>query len=83
MVKTVSTFEIKKRIEEFLTLVYFERVKLIIEKEGKPMAMIVPMESPLDKNKKRFDLRKFFGIWKDEKIEKEMRRFRKKFKVLS
>lgn len=81
MTKNISANEARTKFGELMNSVYYNGVDIIVERWGKPMVKIVPV----NKNKKG-NIKDLAGIWKGEdgeEIEKYAKKFRKETKILS
>ena len=65
-VKTVSATEAKLHLGQYLDEVYYGDQTVIVEKMGKQIAQIIPLEEKKEKNDKN-PWHDVFGMWKDKK----------------
>lgn len=81
MIKTVSAYEARTNFGELINLAYYNGYEVIVERMGKPMVKIIKADiSKEDLKKKALRLA---GVWKENKeIEKNMREFRKNFRLI-
>lgn len=52
MINTISATELKNKLSDVLNLVYYNETVTIVEKHGKPVAKIVPVDRPNKMSKK-------------------------------
>lgn len=65
MLKTVDTFEVKESLEKLLNEVVYKNDQIIIEKEGKAIAVIIsPSEYEVYKKQRKKDMEIFNEIRK-------------------
>lgn len=77
MKNTVSATELKNKVAEVLNEVYFRKTVAIVERYGKPIAKIVPMEERSREDIKRA-LKETFGSLPDFPDVTKFRRSRKR-----
>ena len=65
---TISATHLKNKIADVLNDVYFGRKTVIINRHGKPLVKIVPLEESAKRSKKNF--MKLAGVWKDVDADK-------------
>lgn len=75
---TISATELKNKISEVLNSVYYNKSVTIIEKHGKPIAKIVPVEDASKKTDLKTALNRTFGSLPDFPDVTKFRRSRKK-----
>lgn len=76
MTKTISAYKARVNFGELLNEVYYRGDEVIVERMGKPLVKIVPINSYPHKNN---DIFKLAGIWKDvdaAKLKKEIKTIR-------
>jgi len=80
MRKTVSAVEARQKLGEILNRVALKREEIIIERAGKRIARLLPVENELPRSKGKLDFRKAAGlgkeIWKDTDIDAYLRKER-------
>jgi prevent-host-death family protein len=80
MRKTVSAVEARQKLGEILNRVALKREEIIIERAGKRIARLLPVENELPRSKGKLDFRKAAGlgkeIWKDMDVDGYLRKER-------
>lgn len=80
MGKAISAVEARQKLGEILNRVALLREEIIIERAGKKIARLSPIESEEPRPKGKLDFRKAAGlgkeIWKDVDVEEYLRRER-------
>lgn len=81
MTTVISATELKNKVSEVLNTVYFNGIETIVEKYGKPIARIIPINDKARKMSKR-DVKRVldetFGILPDFPDVTKFRRSRRK-----
>ncbi|NCQ65981.1 MAG: hypothetical protein COZ34_03950 [Candidatus Pacebacteria bacterium CG_4_10_14_3_um_filter_34_15] len=71
--------DLKQNTSSIINSVFYTKTPIIIERHGKPMVKIIPLDEPDIKNSSiKEDLDKFFASIPDIEIVKSKRFFRKK-----
>lgn len=60
---TISAMEARKRFGEILNSAFYRGISTVIERKGKPIAKVVPIQN--DRIAPRKDFLAYAGIWKD------------------
>jgi prevent-host-death family protein len=80
MSQSVSAVEARQKLGEILNRVALRREEIIIERAGKQIARLSPIESEAPRPKGKLDFRKAAGlgkeIWKDVDVDVYLRRER-------
>jgi len=65
MSESISAVEARQKLGELLNRVALLRKEIIIERTGKKIARLSPIEDPPDRTKGRLDFRKSAGLGKE------------------
>lgn len=69
MSKSITAVEARQKLGELLNRVALRNEEFVIERAGKPLAKISPLDSNRNQSKARLDFRKAAGlgaeVWKD------------------
>ena len=80
MSKSVSAVEARQKLGEILNRVALRHEEIIIERAGKQIARLSPMENEAPRPKGKLDFRKAAGlgkeVWKDIDVDQYLRRER-------
>ena len=80
MRKSVSAVEARQKLGEILNRVALKREEIIIERAGKRIARLSPVENEVLRSKGKLDFRKAAGlgkeIWKDFDVDAYLRKER-------
>jgi prevent-host-death family protein len=80
MRKSVSAVEARQKLGEILNRVALKREEIIIERAGKRIARLSPVENEVLRSKGKLDFRKAAGlgkeIWKDVDVDAYLRKER-------
>ncbi len=83
MLQSVSAMEARKKFGELLNRVSLRREEIIIERAGKKIARLLPIEQQEQQHHGKMDFRKAAGlgreIWKDIDVDKYLRRERREW----
>lgn len=85
MKKVVSASEVRTKFGEIMNLAYYQGVEFIVEKMGKPVVKITKVEDSKNSLSRNELISRFAGVWSNEEvkeIKKNMRKFRKNFKLI-
>ncbi len=84
MIKRVSAYEARTKLGELINLVYYQGMEIVVERMGKPMAKLIPIDKA--SNKQPQQLLDLAGAWdnKDGQIIKQTaKRMRAKSKLIA
>lgn len=81
MTTVISATELKNKVSKIINEAYFKRETIIVEKHGKPMIKIMPIEEDREKKIKEA-LDKYCGIMPDFPDVTKFRRSRKRWPKL-
>lgn len=80
MSKSVSAVEVRQKLGEILNRVALRQEEIIIERAGKKIARLSPIENKARRSQGKLDFRKAAGIgkeiWKDTDVDAYLRRER-------
>jgi len=80
MGQSVSAVEARQKLGEILNRVSLRREEIIIERAGKKIARLLPIENEVRRSMGKLDFRKAAGlgkeIWKDVDVDTYLRRER-------
>ena len=80
MSKSVSAVEARQKLGEILNRVALRREEIIIERAGKKIARLSPIENEMPRSRGKLDFRKAAGlgeeIWKNIDVDAYLRRER-------
>ncbi len=80
MTESVSAVEARQRLGEILNRVALLRKEVVIERAGKKIARLSPIDEPPSRSRGRLDFRKAAGlgkeIWKDVDVDAYIRQER-------
>ncbi len=80
MSKSISAVEARQKLGEILNRVSLRREEIIIERAGKKIARLLPIENEVSRPRGKLDFRKAAGlgkeIWKDIDVDAYLRRER-------
>ena len=80
MRRSISAVEARQKLGELLNRVALRREEIIIERAGKKIARLLPIESKASRPRGKLDFRKAAGLgkgtWKDIDVDAYLRRER-------
>ena len=80
MSKSVSAVEARQKLGEILNRVALRREEIIIERAGKRIARLSPIENEVTRSRGKLDFRKAAGlgreVWQDVDVDAYLRRER-------
>jgi prevent-host-death family protein len=83
MSQSVSAVEARQKLGELLNRVALRREEIIIERAGKKIARLSPIENEVPRTRGKLDFRKAAGlgkeIWKDIDVDAYLRREREEW----
>jgi len=83
MRQSISAVEARQKLGEILNRVALRREEIIIERAGKKIARLLPIENKASRPRGKLDFRKAAGlgkeIWKDINVDAYLRREREEW----
>jgi prevent-host-death family protein len=80
MSQTVTAVEARQKLGEILNRVAFRQEEIIIERAGKKIARLLPIENEVSRSRGKLDFRKAAGlgkeIWQDVDVDTYLRQER-------
>jgi len=80
MSQTVSAVEARQKLGEILNRVALRQEEIIIERAGKKIALLLPIENEVSRSRGKLDFRKAAGlgkeIWQDVDVDTYLRQER-------
>ena len=80
MSQTVSAVEVRQKLGEILNRVALRQEEIIIERPGKKIARLLPIENQVSRSRGKLDFRKAAGlgkeIWQDIVVDTYLRQER-------